>query len=140
MNNTDIIMVCLFCKETGHTIQECETLKNVVCPMCSGNHTRNHCPLSWCTFCKKMTDHDVLTCPILSDQKAKHTKKACTVCSHCLVDGHSKFDCPVWKSTLTCKECNGKGHTIKNCPSMTYVKCYNCHEYGHYGSSCNARH
>jgi hypothetical protein len=166
--NMSIAKTCTFCHKSSHLIGECEILKNVKCSDCGGNHTRKHCTLTWCSFCKKMSDHTVIDCDVLLNVicpicQGNHTRKLCTktwcsfcktmadhdvsncpllaetTCTVCKKVGHTKAKCKVFIATLKCKECGKNGHSEKTCPAMAYVRCYMCKEHGHYGNKCPQR-
>mgnify|MGYP003681435749 CR=1 FL=1 len=66
MQTSNAIIVCSFCNEYGHHISVCQTLKNVVCPICRKNgHTKKKCPVlnTRCGMCTEF-GHIAIDCEL----------------------------------------------------------------------------
>lgn len=145
---------CSFCYESGHFIAECQTLKNLVCPICKETgHTKKRCPqfdkskiqtkiqaklhpiVKTCSFCSE-TGHHIAECQTLKD----------FVCPICKETGHTKKRCPQFDAKYTdkfeCGFCRSQnlpfsGHTKRTCSVLKKTECELCHEFGHMAKVCN---
>ena len=91
--------ICFFCNEQGHTIGDCQTLKQLVCPICKEKgHTKRKCP----NFDPQYTSK--LECGY-----CRSKNKPCT--------GHTKRNCRDLLAVV-CNLCDEKGHEEKWCPQF----------------------
>ena len=95
--------ICSFCNESGHHISECQTLNNLLCPICQKKgHTKKRCSKYDPTYTQKFE------CGYCRSQNLPF-------------NGHTKYNCPVLKE-IQCEVCDEFGHTTSVCLQKTYVK------------------
>ena len=112
------VLHCFFCRQDGHKIDECEALKETICPICKQNgHTKKKCPKFDDTYVQKLE---------------------CRFCRSKNLDylGHTSNNCPQLK-TKQCTLCLEFGHLSRFCnsePPTSHPK-WNTQEPKHVSSS-----
>lgn len=123
------VIVCLVCRDVGHTIQDCPHL---TCEHCSAVnlHFSFACPKNFlCTKCRER-GHSAKEC----SEKLQRSIADGVVCDICASVRHVEEHCPfLWRSFKP-----EKLSTIKKLDNML-VDCWSCGALGHSGAECGLR-